>query len=99
MAHGDQLLGQPGHNPLGSSVKRRWDAFHQGGDLCNSHMKNLRPGLMHNEISRLWVPIFPRNGVKWLESGGKAGPPAIDLAEATLSLRPIWRKILSAIRL
>src|ERR1700756_4054351 len=37
---------------------------------------------MHNDISRLWVPIFPRNCVKWLESGRKAGPPAIDLAEA-----------------
>ena len=58
VTRGDQLLGQPGYHPLGSAIQGRRNAFHQGGDLCNSHVRNLRAGLMHNEISSIWVPIL-----------------------------------------
>ena len=40
MTQSDQFLGQPGHNPLGAAIQGGRHAFHQGGDLRDSHDGN-----------------------------------------------------------
>src|ERR1700687_6154211 len=44
MAERDQLLGEPGHHPFGSTVKLGRNRLRQGGDLRDMHRFHLSRG-------------------------------------------------------